>query len=193
MKITYLAIAAVFMAAMAISGCTSPAPSPSPLPTATPEPTPAPTPTPEPTAVPTATPTPVPEYSNDSPVSVSHVRIDWDTTQFSGQAKQTATMTVKNTQSDSLVVDVNVLYTVSTPATFVDADGTVHNFTNPNKKTVHVGLMQAGEQRDVSVQVEHARNVPATVTIVLQWRGGSAAVFEKTLEIPDNSFGTYEF
>ncbi len=183
------------MAAVAMSGCTSPAPSPSPspLPTATPEPTAVPTPTPEPTPGPSAAPTPLPEYSDGSPVSVSNIRIDWDTTQFAGQAEQTATMTVKNTLDDSLVVDVNVLYTVSTPATIVHPDGRVENFTSVNKKTAHVGLMQAGEQRDISIQVEHARGVPATVAILVQWRGGSAVLFEKTLDMPDHSYGTYEF
>jgi hypothetical protein len=36
-------------------------------------------------------------------------------------------------------------------------------------------------------------NVPVTVTIVVQWRGGQAVVFEKTLTMADHSFGTFEF
>ncbi len=205
MKFNYLVIASLLMAAMAISGCTSPAASPSPTaaPTATPAATPTPTatPTPAPTVAPTPTPrgalehpTPVPEYSNNSPVSVSHIKVDWDTTQYEGQAKETASMTVKNIKSDSIVLDVVVKYMVTTPATFANPDGSFENRTNTVTATpVYIGLMQVGEQRDVTFQVDHKKNVPATVTVLVQWRGGSAVVFDKTLNLPDHSFDTYEF
>lgn len=198
MKFTYLVIASLLMAAMALSGCTSPAVSPLPTatPTAIPTATPAPTatPTPAPTVAPTPAPTPVPEYSNGSPVSVSHVRIDWDTTQYEGRAKETASMTVKNMMNDSIVLDVVVQYNVATPAALINPDGSIENFTAIVKATPqNIGLMQAGEQRDVTFQVEHAKNVSATVSIIVQWRGGSAVVFNKILNLPDHSFGTYDF
>lgn len=200
MKFTYVVIASLLMAALALSGCTSPAPtaSPSPsatAPTATPAATPTPTatPSPAPTVAPTPAPTPVPVYANSSPVAVSNIRIDWDTTQYEGQAKETASMTIKNIRNDSIVLDVAVLCKVTTPTTFVDPDGTVHNLTNTITRTANIGMMQVGEQRDVAFQVDHNKNVPVTVSVTVQWRGGSAVVFEKTLNIPDHSFGTYEF
>lgn len=200
MKFTYVVIASLLMAALALSGCTSPAPtaSPSPsatAPTATPAATPTPTatPSPAPTVAPTPAPTPVPVYANSSPVAVSNIRIDWDTTQYEGQAKETASMTIKNIRNDSIVLDVAVLCKVTTPTTFVDPDGTVHNLTNTITRTANIGLMQVGEQRDVAFQVDHNKNVPVTVSVTVQWRGGSSTVFERTLNLPDHSFGTYEF
>ncbi len=196
MKLNYLVIASLLMAVLAISGCTSPAasPTPSPSPTEAPAATPAPTvtPTPEPTATPTPTATPVPVYSNGSPVSVSQIKIDWDTTQYNDRATQTATMTVKNTLGDSIVQDVEVLYKVTTPAVFVNPDGSYENRTNTVTATQHIGLMQAGEQRDLTFQLDHTKNLPATVSVTITWRGGSAVVFNKTLEMPDHSFGTFE-
>jgi hypothetical protein len=136
----------------------------------------------------------VPEYSNNSPVSVSNIKIEWDTTQYEGQAKETASMTVKNMLNDSIVLDVVVQYKVTTPAIFANPDGSFENRTNTVTATPrNIGVMQVGEQRDVTFQVDHAKNVPATVTITVQWRGGSAVVLNKTLDLPDHSFGTCEF
>jgi hypothetical protein len=197
MRSHYIVLVSLLMAAMAISGCTSPAASPSPTaaPTATPTATPAPTetPTPAPTVTPTPEPTAVPEYSDGSPVSVSGIKIDWDTTQFEGRAKETATMTVKNALDEGVVLDVVVLYKVATPAMLVNPDGSVENYTNTVTSTQNIGLMQVGEQRDLTFQVDHTKNVPVTVSVTVQWRGGSAVVFNRTLELPDNSFGTLEF
>jgi hypothetical protein len=198
MEFKYVIIASLLMAALALSGCTSPAPTASPSPTAeaptvTPVETPTPVPTPEASPTPTEAPTPVPAYTNGSPISVSNIKIDWDTTQFEGQAKETASMTVKNTLSDSILLDVVVYYKVTTPATFVNPDGSVENHTNTITKTANIGMMQAGEQKDLTFQVDHNKNVPTTVSIVVKWRDGSAVVFEKTLDLPDYSFDTYEF
>ncbi|HTX44309.1 MAG TPA: hypothetical protein VMC61_06225 [Methanocella sp.] len=184
----------VSLAGCAVPGASpTPSPSPSPLPTVTPTPTPEPTPTPAPTVAPTPAPTPWPVYSNGSPVAVSHVRVTWDTTQYEGQAKQTATITLKNVLNDGIVLDVNVIYKVTTPATVVDPDGTVHNLTNQVTRSSNIGMMDVGEQRDVTFQLDHPKNVPATISIILQWRGGSAVVLEKTVNMPDHDFGTYEF
>lgn len=201
MKFGYVVIASLLVAALAISGCTSPTPTPSPsaaAPTVTPEASPsataivnASTPTPAPTTAPT--PTPVPSYSNGSPVSVSDIKIDWDTTSYYGEAHQAATMTVKNAQPDGIVFDVVVLYKVSTPATLVNADGSTENFTNTVTKTENIGLMQPGDQRTITFQADHHKNVPATVSVIVQWRGGKAVVFEKTLTLQDFSMGSYEF
>jgi hypothetical protein len=96
--------------------------------------------------------------------------------------------------NDSIVLDVVVQYNVATPAALINPDGSIENFTAIVKATPqNIGLMQAGEQRDVTFQVEHAKNVSATVSIIVQWRGGSAVVFNKILNLPDHSFGTYDF
>lgn len=102
-------------------------------------------------------------------------------------------MTVRKTLNDSILLDVNVIYTVSTPMTIMDPDGTSHNTTNPLKASKFLGAMQSGEQRDVSFAIDHARGVPATISVTVQWRGGSSVVLEKTLDIPDHSFSSYEF
>ena len=102
-------------------------------------------------------------------------------------------MIVWNARNDSVVLDVAVLYKVTTPTTLVDPDGTVHNLTNTIAKAASIGLMQVGERRDVAFEVEYNKNVPVTVSITVQWRGGSSRVFERTLNLPDHSFGTYEF
>ncbi len=199
MKLTYLAFISLLVVALAISGCTFPSATPSPAPEPTVAPTPAPTeaptftPTPAPAVAPTPVPTPWPAYANGSPVSVSHVKISWDTTQFTGQATHSVAMTLKNAQNDSLVPGVSVLYTVSTPMTIIDPDGTAHNQSYPVTQSKFIGLMQSGDRRDVSFQSSHARNVPVTVTITVQWKGGSSVVFEKILNMPDHSQGTYEF
>jgi hypothetical protein len=138
-------------------------------------------------------PTAVPVYSNGSPLSISNIKVDWDTTSYEGQAKETATMTVKNTLNDTVLLDVFVYYKVTTPTTFIDPDGTVHNLTNTITKTANVGMMQVGEHRDLSFQVDHNKNVPTVVSVTVQWRGGSTVVFERDLDIPDHRFGTYEF
>ncbi|HTY90187.1 MAG TPA: hypothetical protein VMC84_03335 [Methanocella sp.] len=194
-------IVLLIAAGVAAAGCSAPAATPTPTatPNATAVPTPeaaavpSETPTPAPVATPTPTPTPWPVYSNNSPVSVSNIKITWDTTGFEGQAHETATMTLNNVNKDNLVLDIVLLYKVTTPTTVIDADGTVHNLTNTITKPQNIGVMQWEDRKDVSFDVYHNKNVPATVTIVAQWRGGQATLFEKTLNMADNSFGTYEF
>ncbi len=201
MNSKYLIIATLTIFMIAVSGCTSPAPtaSPSPSPLATaaatalPTAVPPVTPTPVPTAAPTPVPTPVPVYTNSSPISASNIKIDWDTTQYEGAAKETASMTVKNTLSDAIVSDVVVSFKVTTPTTFMNPDGTIDNRTNTITKQANIGLMQAGDSKDLTFQVDHLKNVPVTVSIVIEWRGGSAIVFKKALDLPDHKFGTYKF
>lgn len=200
MNSKYLIIAMLTIFMIAVSGCTSPAPtaSPSPSPLATqaatalPTAVPPVTPTPVPTATPKAVPTPVPVYTNGSPISASNIKIDWDTTQYEGQAKETASMTVKST-GDGIVSDVVVSFKVTTPTTFANPDGSVDNRTNTITKQANIGLMQAGDSKDLTFQIEHKKNVPATVSIVIEWRGGSAVVFKKVLDLPDHKYGTYNF
>jgi hypothetical protein len=102
-------------------------------------------------------------------------------------------MAVKNALPDGIVFDVKVLYKVTTPATLVNADGSTENFTNTVTKTENIGIMQPGDQKTLTFDVDHHKNVPATVSVIVQWRGGQAVVFEKTLTLQDFSMGTYEF
>ncbi len=185
-----------------ISGCTSPSATPTPTPqasieatpTATPvanASTPAETPTPAPAA--TATPTPVPAYSSGSPVAVSDIKVNWDTTTYDGMAHQTATMSVDNINKDNLTIGVVVLYKVSTPTTIINPDGSTENLTNTVTKRAELGTMQWNDHEGLTFDVSHNKNVPVTITIEVQWRGGQAVVFEKTLTMADHSFGTFEF
>lgn len=203
MEFKLVSIVLLIIAGLAVSGCTSspaaPTATPQATPTATPivnasTPTPAPTGTPTPLPpTPTPTPTPQPVYTNGSPVSVSGIKINWDTTSYEGQARETATMTIKNANPDNLVPDVVVLYKVTTPTTVIDPDGTVHNLTNTITKRQDVGVMQWNDQKDLTFEVDHNKNNPVTISVEVQWRGGHATVFEKTLTLADHNFGTFEF
>ncbi len=203
MQFKYFIVASLLLIFIAIAGCTSPSPSPTPTavaPTATPVPTPTSVPvaTENPTAVPSVAPTatamptatPSPVYGNGTPMTLSNININWDTTGYQGMAEESASMTVANTIPDTMVLDAEVDYLVSTPITIVNPDGTSQNLSNTITKTTYVGLLQPGDHKDVSFQVEHNKNVPATVSVVLKWRGGSAKVFEKTYNWPDHSLGT---
>ncbi len=189
-------------AVLAVSGCTSPSPTATPqatteaTPTATPvanASTPTPAPTEAATATPTPTPTALPAYTNGSPVAVSDIKINWDTTTYDGMAHQTATMAVDNVNKDNLTIGVVVLYKVSTPTTIINPDGSVENLTNTITKRQDLGTMQWNDHESLTFDVSHNKNVPVTITIEVQWRGGQAVVFEKTLTMADHSFGTFEF
>lgn len=197
-----LALAGVLL----VSGCTSPSATPTATPLASIEATPtatpianASTPTPAPsetaTPVPSATPTPAaaPAYTNGSPVAVSDIKINWDTTTYDGMAHQTATMAVDNVNKDNLTIGVVVLYKVSTPTTIINPDGSTQNLTNTITKRQDLGTMQWNDHEDLTFDVSHNKNVPVTITIEVQWRGGQAVVFEKTLTMADHNFGTFEF
>ncbi len=189
-------------AVLAVSGCTSPSPTATPqatteaTPTATPvanASTPTPAPTEAATATPTPTPTALPAYTNGSPVAVSDIKINWDTTTYDGMAHQTATMAVDNINKDNLTIGVVVLYRVSTPTTIINPDGSTENLTNTVTKRAELGTMQWNDHESLTFDVSHNKNVPVTITIEVQWRGGQAVVFEKTLTMADHSFGTFEF
>lgn len=102
-------------------------------------------------------------------------------------------MTVKTIANDTIVQDAVVLYNVTTPATLVNPDGSKQNFTNTISKVANLGLMQPGDSKDLTFSAEHAKNVPATITVTIKWRGGSAKVFETTLNAPDHNIGTREY
>jgi len=203
MEMKLIFITAMLALALAMSGCTMPGASPSPTPTPTPLPTAtaaptvnASTPTPVPASpTPTATPTPTPhpEYSNGAPVSISNVKIHWDTSGYDDQAKETATMTLNNLNKDNLVLDVAVIYEVSTPTTIVDAMGNTQNLTNTVSKTQNIGVVQWEDQKDLTFQIDHSKIMPETVSVIVKWRGGQATVFQQTLNLTDHSAGTYEF
>jgi hypothetical protein len=124
-------------------------------------------------------------------VSVSNIKINWDTNGYDGMARQTATMTVDNVNNETLTLDVVVLYKVTTPTTITNPDGSIQNFTITKRQDL--GTMQWDDSKDLTFEVSHNKNVPVTVTIVVQWRGGQAVVFEKTLTMADHSLGTFEF
>jgi hypothetical protein len=100
---------------------------------------------------------------------------------------------VDNVNNETLTLDVVVLYKVTTPTTITNPDGSMQNLTNTITKRQDLGTMQWNDHKDLTFDVSHNKNVPVTVTIVVQWRGGQAVVFEKTLTMADHSFGTFEF
>lgn len=199
---SYLLIALLIAAGIAMSGCTSPSPttptatvSPTAPPTLTPTPTVAATATPianaSPTPIVSPTPTPSSTVTKIGNLAVSGLTIEW----YTGEAVQhdTAHMTLKN--NDTVVLsDVIVLYTVVTPFTMANPDGSsaVSNQTATN--SVYIGKMSPGETKSVTIQSpDHAKNVPAYITIKVSWKGGEATILQTTLQAPDNKSGTQKY
>jgi len=202
MEVRYALVALLLMATIAVAGCTSSSPAVSPTPSPSPAPAPAEsvtptampvTPTPVPTQIATLAPTPWPTYQDGSPVAVSHIKISWDMGEYLGQAEEFVSMTLINTRNDTVIPDVEVDYSVSTPAMIVNPDGTKYNSSTTVTKSDFIGMLEPSEQRNITFQVDHSQNMPATVSITLKWRGGSANVFEQSLNMPEYQSGTFEF
>ncbi|MCD1293766.1 hypothetical protein CUJ83_01990 [Methanocella sp. CWC-04] len=188
---------AIFMvAAIAVSGCTTPETSPAPSITATPtvEPTPEPTPeaTPEPTpeATPSPTPAPTPVPGNDF-VEAKDVKIQWDTTEQLQYDK--IDLVIKNIHKDQILLDVNVVYSITTPTTITNPDGTTQSSTMTKNFTKPLGAMVPGEEKSVHIETSGHLKVPTGVAIYVNWRGGSEKVFETVVDVPDMNFGELTF
>jgi len=121
-------------------------------------------------------------------ISASDVSIDWDTTDT--MQHDLIHLKVKNNYK-YMLLDVDVVYTVSTQGIIVNPDNTsyVQNQTSP-VQTVSLGNMNAGEVRDVTIQSDHRKNVPAYVKLGVNWREGSIVVFQGMLNVSDHALGT---
>ena len=203
MKVKYALVALLLMAAITVAGCTSSSPlvsptiSPSvvqaPIASVTPTPTPVPTPMPLPTSISTTVPTPLPVYQDGAPVAATNIKISWDTAAYLGPAEEFVSMTVVNELNNSVLTDVEVDYSASTPTVIVNPDGTKYNSTATASASDFLGLMEPSEQRNITFQVDHSLNMPVTVSITLKWNGGSAQVLEQTLNMPASQSGTFQF
>lgn len=198
-------LAALLIAAvLAISGCTSPSPSPSPSaivsPTATPttmatvSPSPTANASPTATVLPTASaaPTIAPTVVAAGNLAASGISIVSDTSD--PLQHDTAQLTLNNTGT-SVLSDVTVVYTVVTPFIMVNPDGTTSTTSNQTAtSTVYVGKMSPAEIKTVTIKSpDHAKNVPAYVTIKATWKGGEATILRTTIQAPDNKMSTQKY
>ncbi len=203
MKLRYLLVALLIVAGIALSGCTSPSPSATVSPTALPtsSPTTAATATAAATPTPAASvaPTPIPASFSSSGaavtsvgnLTVSGVAINWDTTD--PLQHDTALVTLQNVGT-SLLQDVTVTYTVATPATLANSDGTTTIISNPVSNSVYVGKMSPTEVKDVTIQSpDHGKNAQATVTMLVSWKGGEGTILQGVLSAPDGTMGTQKY
>ena len=203
MDAKYALVALSLMAVIAVAGCISSSPSVSPtispsvvqapIASVTPTPTPVPTPMPLPTSISTTVPTPLPVYQDGAPVAATNIKISWDTAAYLGPAEEFVSMTVVNELNNSVLTDVEVDYSASTPTVIVNPDGTKYNSTATASASDFLGLMEPSEQRNITFQVDHSLNMPVTVSITLKWNGGSAQVLEQTLNMPASQSGTFQF
>jgi hypothetical protein len=199
MRINFIIATLLVIFIVAIAGCTSPTPSPATVsPTAVPtaienaSPTPIANASPSATAVASATPTAIASQLATTPtISASDISIDWDTTDI--MQHDTVHLKVKNNYQ-YMLLDVDVVYTVTTQGLIVNPDNTsyVQNQTVPAVIS-QLGAINAGEVKDVTIQSDHRKNVPAFITIQANWRGGSAIVFQGMLNVPDHALGTKTF
>jgi hypothetical protein len=196
MRINYVIASLLVVFIVAIAGCTSPTPVTSPE--ATVSPTPIANASPSATVIanasPTATAAPSPTVTAASVaagnISVSDISIDWDT--FDTMQHDTAHLKVKNI-GQYMILDVDVIYTVSTPGTIVNPDNSSYTQNQTyGPVTVQLGRLNAGEVKDVTIQSpDHKKNVPAYITIKISTREGTTTVFEGVLDnISDHAMGT---
>ena len=201
MKINFIIATLMVVFIVAIAGCTSPTPSPATV-----------SATAVPTAIENASPTPIANASpsatviaNASPtatvtastvvvgnLSVSGISVDWDT--FDTMQHDTAHLKVTNNDK-YMVLDVNVIYSFSTPGTIVNPDNTSYTQNQTSSPvTVQLGRINAGEVKDVTIQSpDHRKNVPVYITIKIDTREGTTTVFNGMFETPDHSAGTKTF
>jgi hypothetical protein len=205
MRMNFIIATLLVVFIVAISGCTSPAPtvvSPTAVPTAieNASPTPIANASPSvteianasPTATATATPSPSVVSAAANKLAVSGFSIDWDTTDT--MQHDTAHLTVKNVDK-YMILDVDVIYTVTTPGTIVNPDNTSYTQNQTSGPvTIQLGRMNAGDVKDVTIQSpDHKKNVPAYVTIKISTRDGTTTVFQGVLDVPDHAVGTKTF
>ena len=129
------------------------------------------------TPIATAAPSPSTATVAIGKLAVSGTTIDWDTTDT--MQHDTAHLSVTNTDK-FMVMDVDVIYTVTTQGLIVNPDNTSYaqNQTSP-PVTIQLGRMNAGEVKDVTIQSpDHKKNVPSFITIKINTREGIATVFQ---------------
>ena len=94
----------------------------------------------------------------------------------------------------SVIQDVTVTYTTTTPATLSNSDGTTTSISNPVSNSVYVGKMSPTEVKNVTITLpDHPKNVPATVTIQVSWKGGEGTILQGVLSAPDFKMGTQNY
>jgi hypothetical protein len=204
MRMNFLLATILIAAIVVISGCTSPSPaatvSPTALPTALPTSTPslAPTATAVASAVPGTNVTPTPAATSSGAAStsvgnlaVSGVSIDWDT--MDTIQHDTAYVTLQNVGT-SLIQDVTVTYTASTPSLLANTDGTSSIVSQPVSTSIYVGKISPTEVKSVVLpSLDHSKNGPATVTIKVSWKDGEGTILQGTLSAPDYKLGNKAF
>jgi hypothetical protein len=198
MKINFIIATLLVVFIVAIAGCTTQTPSPATVsPTAVPtaienaSPTPIANASPSATVIANASPTAAPsQVATTDKVSASGVSIDWDTTDT--MQHDVTHLRVKNNDKNMLL-NVDVIYSITTPGIIVNPDNTSYIQNQTSHMTTQLGNINAGDSRDLSFTSDHRKNVPAYVTITVNWREGSMVVFQGELEEPDHAVGTKTF
>ncbi len=195
MRMNFMLVTLLIAAILAISGCTSPSPTPSPSaivsPTSTPTAVANASPTSTVTAIPSAFPTPpvlAPSLGN---LTVSGISIDWDTTDI--LQHDIAHLSLQN-MGGTVIEDVNVAYTVATPVTLVNPDGTSSVSNQTATASVYVGKMSPTEVKNVTIQSpDHMKNTTVFVNILVSWKGGQGTALQTSLSAPSGKIGNQTY
>jgi hypothetical protein len=195
MRMNFMLVTVLIAAILAISGCTSPSPSPSPSAIVSPTLTPIAVANASPTSAVTATPSALPT----APVlttalgnlTVSGISIDWDTTDI--LQHDIAHLSLQN-MGGTVIEDVNVAYTVATPVTLVNPDGTSSVSNQTATASVYVGKMSPTEVKNVTIQSpDHMKNTTVFVNILVSWKGGQGTALQTSLSAPSGKIGNQTY
>lgn len=199
MKIKYLLVALLIVAGIALSGCTSASPDaivsptvlPTNLPTTVDTDNTAASPTPAAVVAPSAASSSGAVMARVGNLSVLGVSVDWDSTD---RLQHDVAHVSLQSVATNVIQDVTVTYIVATPITLANPEGTTTILSNSMSNSVYVGKMSPTEVKDVTIQVpDHLKNVPATITILVSWKGGDGTVLQGTLSAPDGTLGTQKY
>lgn len=195
MRMNFMLVTLLIAAILAISGCTSPSPSPSPgaivSTTSTPTAVASASPTSAVTAIPSAVPTPPALTTSLGNLTASGISIDWDTTDI--LQHDVAHLSLQN-MGGTVIEDVNVDYTVATPVTVVNPDGTSSVSNQTATASSYVGKMSPTEVKNVTIQSpDHMKNTTAYVTILVSWKGGKGTALQTSLTAPNGKLGNQTY
>ena len=195
MRMNFILVTLLIAAILAISGCTSPSPTPSPSaivsPTSTPTAIANASPTSAVTATPSAVPTPPVLTTALGNLTVSGISIDWDTTDI--LQHDIAHLSLQN-MGGTVIEDVNVAYTVATPVTLVNPDGTSSVSNQTATASVYVGKMSPTEVKNVTIQSpDHMKNTTVFVNILVSWKGGQGTALQTSLSAPSGKIGNQTY
>jgi hypothetical protein len=94
----------------------------------------------------------------------------------------------------TVIEDVNVAYTVATPVTLVNPDGTSSVSNQTATASVYVGKMSPTEVKNVTIQSpDHMKNTTVFVNILVSWKGGQGTALQTSLSAPSGKIGNQTY